>query len=168
MCLQPAFPLLSFLCLAPTTHFSYKLSYINRFPLSDLSKSSFLLFPFFRFFALSSAASTISSPFLGGRVNISRRFFTGLVDIIQRKGLGDMFQISLPNMKQFISCVVEADTASSQKVVALLEAKTESRKTQKLATKFAATSDSFFAQSKKEAGPSTSMGVHSSANLCIQ
>lgn len=44
-------------------------------------------------------------------------------------------------MKEFLKWVVRADTASSQKIVAVLKAKTENRESQKTATLFVATDD---------------------------
>lgn len=72
---------------------------------------------------------------------MSRSLLFGFVDSFQSKECSEKFQISSPNMKEFLWWFVQADGASLQQGVSVLKTATEDRRSQKLATFFAATHD---------------------------
>lgn len=61
---------------------------------------------------------------------------TGLVETFQSKKFSENLQITLLNMKEFRRWMVRVDTASSQQVAAVLEARLDSRKTGELTNIF--------------------------------
>lgn len=87
---------------------------------------------------------------MSGRKNVSSNFHAGLVSIFQSKEFGKRRNISSLNMEEFLRKVVRADTAFSQQIVAVLEAKTERRRLQKFATLFAVTENRLFRRAGTE------------------
>lgn len=85
-----------------------------------------------------------------GREIVNCGLLTALVDISQSEECGEKFHVSLLNMKEFLTSIVEAETATSQQIVPVLKRNTESRSTQTFATIFAVTDDPLLRNARSE------------------
>lgn len=91
-----------------------------------------------------------ASLFCNGSGKVSRSLLIGFVETFQKNKFREKFQISLLSMNEYLRWVVEADTASLQQVVAILNTKTRGRRSKKSATEFAATDDILLEKSDTE------------------
>lgn len=82
------------------------------------------------------------------------------MEIFQTEKFDEKLCISLSHLKGFLRRIVGVDTASSQKFVAVLRTKFESRKGQILAIISAVRNHSLFAGSGKKKDPASPKGIH--------
>lgn len=74
--------------------------------------------------------------FLGACRKVIRSLLTGFVKIFQSKKSDEKFRISSLNIKEFLRCAVEVDTASSQQVICVLRRLMQGRKADGFASIF--------------------------------
>lgn len=85
-----------------------------------------------------------------GHESVDYSLLTEVVEISLSRKTGEILHISLLNMEELQRWFVEPDTVYAQQFVAVLQTRTKSRKTQKVANVVAATIDPLLGEAKTE------------------